>query len=149
MSLAVTEVFAAPLRLGQRLVSELGGEKSTLRATVQGFDAAVIVYVGGEIDANNDETWRLLLAEAAGFTAAPQQFMVDVNSVDFMSCSSFLALAEEADRCHARGIQMCLISLDPKVARIVVACGLGEALPVHASAQQCLQLMEQAREQAC
>lgn len=71
MSLAATEVFAAPLRLSAKLVSELGAETSTLRAAVQGFEAAVIVYVGGEIDALNDETWRSLLTEASAFASAP------------------------------------------------------------------------------
>ena len=85
MSLAVTEVFATPLRLSPRLVSGLGSEHSTLRAALQSFDSAVIVYVGGEIDACSEETWRLLLAEASAFAADPQLFIVDVNGVDFMS----------------------------------------------------------------
>lgn len=148
MSLAATEVFAAPLRLSPRLVSELGAETSTLRAAVQGFGAAVIVYVGGEIDALNDDTWRLLLSEASGFASAPQLFMVDVNSVDFMSCSSVLALADEANRCTERGIAMCLVSQQPSVARTVAACGLSNILPVHETAPQCLQRVEQGREQA-
>ncbi|MBI2703596.1 MAG: anti-sigma factor antagonist [Mycobacterium sp.] len=148
MSLAATELFAAPLRLSARLVSELGAETSTLRAAVQGFDAAVIVYVGGEIDALNDNTWRLLLAEASGFASAPQLFMVDVNSVEFMSCSSLLALAEEATRCRERGIGMCLISMQPSVARTIAACGLSDVLPVHETAPQCLQLVEHGRVQA-
>lgn len=148
MSLAATEVFAAPLRLSARLVSELGAETSSLRAAVQGFDAAVIVYVGGEIDAMNDDTWRLLLAEASAFASAPQLFMVDVNCVEFMSCSSLLALAEEATRCRERGIAICLISLQPSVARTVAACGLSDVLPVHETAPQCLQRVEREREQA-
>lgn len=149
MSLAVTEVFAAPLRLSPRLVSELGAEQSTLRAAVQGFDAAVIAYVGGEIDACNDDTWRLLLEEVAGFVAAPQLFIVDLNGVDFISCSAFLALAEEAARCRARGIELCLVSPQSSIGRTVAACGLDDLLKVHASAPQKLQLVEQARERAC
>ncbi|MHA7652171.1 anti-sigma factor antagonist [Mycobacterium sp. ML4] len=148
MSLAATEVFAAPLRLSPRLVSELGAETSTLRAAVQGFEAAVIVYAGGEIDAFNDDTWRLLLAEASAFAGPPQVFMVDVNSVEFMSCSSFLALADEASRCRERGIGLCLVSLHPSVARTVAACGLSEVLTVHETAPQCLQLVQRRREQA-
>jgi anti-anti-sigma factor len=150
MSLAVTEAFVTPLRLSPRLVSGLGAEHSTLRAAVQSFDSAVIVYVGGEIDACSEETWRLLLAEASAFAVAPQLFIVDVNSVDFMSCSSYQALAEAADRCRARGIDLCLVTLDSSVSRIVAACGLSDVLTVHASAPQSLQLVEQAREeQAC
>ncbi|OBK19335.1 anti-sigma factor antagonist [Mycobacterium asiaticum] len=150
MSRAVTEVFATPLRLSPRLVSELGAENSTMRAAVQGFESAVIVYLGGEIDACNDETWRLLLAEASSFAAAPQLFIVDVNSVDFMSCSSYEALAEEAHRCRGRGVELCLVSLNPNVGRIVSACGLGDALTVHATAPQSLQSVELTHQvQAC
>lgn len=148
MSLAATEVFAAPLRLSARLVSELGAENSTLRAAVQGFDAAVIVYVGGEIDALNDDTWRLLLSEASAFASATQLFMVDVNCVEFMSCSSLLALAEEATRCRARGIAMCLVNQQPSLARTIAACGLGDVLAVHETALQCLRLVEHGRVQA-
>jgi anti-anti-sigma factor len=150
MSLAVTEAFVTPLRLSPRLVARLGAENSTLRAAVQSIDSAVIVYAGGEIDACNEDSWRLLLAEASAFASAPQLFIVDVNSVDFMSCSSYQALADEADRCRARGIDLCLVSLDSSVSRIVAACGLGDVLTVHASAPQSLQLMEQAQaEEAC
>ncbi len=149
MSLAASEVFAAPLRLSPRLVAELGAEQSTLRAAVQGFSSAVIVYVGGEIDAYNDETWRVLLAEAASFATAPQLFIVDVNGVDFMSCSSYLALADEAVGCRERGIDLCLVSQLPSVRRVVTACGLDDLVAVHSSAPQSLRLMEQKREQAC
>jgi anti-anti-sigma factor len=148
MSLAVSEVFAAPVRLSPRLVSELGAAHSRLRAAAQGFGAAVIVYVGGEIDACNEESWRLLLAEASAFATAPQQFIVDVNSVDFMSCASFLVLADEANRCRERDIKLCLVSLESSVARVVAACGLSDVLTVHTSAPQSLQLMEQSRGQA-
>lgn len=149
MSLAVTEVFAAPVRLTPRLVAELGAEHSTLRAAVQGFDAAVIVYVGGEIDANNDETWRQLLAEASAFATAPQLFIVDVNSVDFMSCSSYLALADAARWCRQRGIELCLVSHQTSVARTVAACGLADVLTVHCGAPHSLQLTDPPQNQAC
>lgn len=150
MSLAAPEAFVTSPRLSPRLVSVLGAEHSTLRAAVQSFDSAVIVYVGGEIDACSEETWRLLLAEASAFAAAPQQFIVDVNSADFMSCSSYQALADTADLCRARGIDLCLVSQDSSVSRIVAACGLSDVLTVHASAPQSLQFMDQSRgEQAC
>ncbi|QLL05717.1 anti-sigma factor antagonist [Mycobacterium vicinigordonae] len=149
MSLAVSEVFAAPLRLSPRLVAELGAEQSTLRAAVQGFGSAVIAYVGGEIDAYNDETWRVLLAEASAFAAAPQLFIVDINSVDFMSCSSYLALAEQAAHCRERGVDLCLVSQQPSVRHIIAACGLDDVVAVYTSAPQILQLMEQKRERAC
>lgn len=149
MSLAVTEVFAAPLRLSPRLTSELGAEQSTLRAAVQGFGAAVIAYVGGEMDAYNEDTLRLLLSEVAGFANAPQQLIVELNSVDFMSCSAFLALAEEATRCRERGIDLSLVSQRSSVSRLVDACGLSDVLTVHQSVPESLQVMEQTREQAC
>ncbi|OBJ53107.1 anti-sigma factor antagonist [Mycobacterium sp. 1423905.2] len=144
MSLAPTDLFPAYLRLSTRLVSELGAQNSTLRAAVQGTGSAVIVYAGGEVDACNEDTWRLLLREASAFVDPQHPFLVDINSVDFMSCSGWEALADQAHRCRERGIDLCLISLQPSVGRMVEACGLGDVLTVHPSAAQALDLYEPA-----
>ncbi|OBF17418.1 hypothetical protein A5725_23940 [Mycobacterium kubicae] len=143
MSLAPTDLRPAHLRLSTRLVSELGAQNSTLRAAVQGVGSAVIVYAGGEIDACNEHIWRLLLREASAFVDPQQLFIVDVNSVDFISCSGFEALADEAHRCRERGIELCLVSLQPSVCRIVEACGLSDVLTVLTSAAQALDPYEQ------
>lgn len=134
MSLATAEFVPAHLMLSTRLVSELGDAQSTLRATVQGSGSAVIVYAGGELDACNEATWRRLLSEAATLVTPPERFVVDVDGLDFIGCCAFAALGDEANRCRRRGVDVCLVSHQPSVARIVAACGLSDVLPVHPSA---------------
>ena len=48
-----------------------------------------------------------------------------------MACCAFAALAEEAERCRERGIELRLVSHQPIVARIVESCGLSQMLPVY------------------
>src|ERR1700722_12586185 len=72
MSAPVIEPTSSPqLMLSTRLVSELGDPRSTLRATTDRSDAAVIISAGGEIDACNERTWRRLVSEAASVVVPP------------------------------------------------------------------------------
>jgi anti-anti-sigma factor len=138
MSLAAIEPCPTHLMLSTRLVTELGDAHSMLRATTQRSGAAVMIYAGGEVDACNEHIWRRLLSEAASAVTPPGVFAVDVNGLDFMGCCAFAALAEEAARCRRRGVDLCLVSRQPAVARIVKACGLGGELPVHPRADSAL-----------
>jgi anti-anti-sigma factor len=131
MHLVTAEPFSTRLILSTRLVSELGDPHSTLRATTDHSGPAVLIYAGGEIDACNERTWRQLLEEAATAVTAPGPFVVDVSGLDFMGCCAFAALAEQAESCRKRGVELRLVSHEPAVARIVRACGLSEMLPVH------------------
>ena len=126
------------LMLSTRLVYELGDPHSTLRATTDRSGPAVLITAGGEIDACNEHTWRQLVSEAAGVVIAPGPFVVDVTGLDFMGCCAFAALADEAQRCQDRGIQLRLVSHEPIVARIVDACGLGRVLPIYPTADTAL-----------
>lgn len=127
-----------PVMLSTRLIYELGDPHSTLRATTQRSGPAVIVRAGGEIDAANEHTWLQLISEAAAVATAPGPFIVDVNGVDFMGCCGFAVLADEAERCHNRGVALRLVSCNPGVARIIRACGLDHALPVHPTTDSAL-----------
>src|SRR5689334_6343971 len=124
--------------LSTQLVSELGDARSTLRATAQRCDSAVIIYAGGEVDACNEHTWQRLLSEVASILTPPDALIVDVSDLDFMACGAFAALAEEADRCRRRGVDLCLVSREPGVARIVQACGLSGQLPVYLTTDSAL-----------
>ena len=130
MSTVTTEVISSMssphLMLSTRLVSDLGDEHSTLRATTDRNGAAVLIHAGGEIDACNEDIWRQLVSEAAHLATAP--------GVDFMACCAFAVLAEEAERCQRRGVELRLVSRQPIVARIVRACGLSGVLPVYSTA---------------
>ncbi len=127
-----------PLTLSTRLVYELGDPHSTLRATTDRNGAAVLINAGGEVDACNEHTWRRLVSEAASVVIPPGPFVVDVTGLDFMGCCAFAALADEAQRCRDRGIELRLVSHESIVARIVDACGLNGVLPIYPTADAAL-----------
>ncbi len=124
--------------LSTKLVYELGDPNSTLRATADRSGPAVLIYAGGEVDACNEHTWRHLVSEAAAVVTAPGPFVVDVTGLEFMACCAFAALADEANRCRERGIDLRLVSCEPIVTRIVDACGLSRALPIHPTVDSAL-----------
>lgn len=137
MRSATAESFSSHLMLSTRLVYELGDPHSTLRATTDRSGPAVIIYAGGEVDACNEHAWQQLLDEAAvGVTTGP--FVIDVSGLDFMGCCAFAALAEEAERCRGRGIELRLVSHEPIVARVVQACGLADILRVYPAVEAAL-----------
>jgi anti-anti-sigma factor len=124
--------------LSTRLVSELGDQHSTLRATTDRSGAAVLINAGGEIDACNEHTWRELVSEAASVVIPPGPFVVDVTGIDFMGCGAYAVLANEAQACQERGVKLRLVSCDPIVKRVVDACGLNHLLPIYPTADAAL-----------
>jgi anti-anti-sigma factor len=142
MTYAIADPSFNHLMLSSRLVSELAQARSTLRMTTERIDLAVIVTAGGELDASNEATWRRLLSEAAAAAGPPGPLVVDVSGLDFMGCCAYATLAEEAERCQQRGVQVRLVGNQPIVARIVAACGLGELLPVDDSVDTALSVYD-------
>lgn len=124
--------------LSTRLVYELGDPQSTLRATTDRSGPAVLIHAGGEVDGCNEHTWQQLIREAASVVTAPGPFVIDVHGLDFMACCAFSVLAEEAERCRRRGIELRLVSRQPIVGRIVKACGLDALLPIYPTADSAL-----------
>ena len=137
MSVAV-QPSPIPLILSANLVSALNNPHGDLRTVAQRDGTIVTVYVGGEVDAANEHSWRQLLREAAAATPPPGPLVIDTDGLDFMGCCAFTALAEQADRCHSRGIRMCVVSCKPIVRRIITAGGLGSRLPVYPDAHAAL-----------
>jgi anti-anti-sigma factor len=138
MTLVTAELFPSHSRLGTRLVSGLGDAHSTLRATIERYGPAVAVCAGGEVDASNDSIWRALLSDAAAMVTAPGALVVDIDSLDFMGCCAYTALAEEAHSCRRRGVDVRVVGRQPIVARIIAACGLGDLLSVYRSLERAL-----------
>src|ERR1700743_3521338 len=130
---AIADPSFHPLMLSSRLISELAQARSTLRATTERFDLAVIVSAGGELDASNDAVWRRLLSEAAAAAAPPGPLVGDISGLDFMGACATPPPPEEAEGCRDRGVEMRLVSNQPVVSRILKACGLSETLPVDVS----------------
>jgi anti-anti-sigma factor len=125
--------------LSARLLSELGDAHSTLRATIQRNGSAVIVRAGGEIDGSNEHIWRRLVGEAAAVAGEPGPFVVDVNGLGFMGCCAFAVLTTESERCRRRGVELCLVSCDPGVARVIDACHLRDVLSLHPTTDAALE----------
>jgi anti-anti-sigma factor len=119
------------LMFSTKLVSELGEPRSGLRATTDRRGPALLIYAGGDVDASNEHTWRQLVDEAAKLATAPGPFVVDVTGLDFMACCAFAVLADTAERCLTRGVEMRLVTGEPIVRRIVDACGLSSTLPIY------------------
>jgi anti-anti-sigma factor len=138
MNLAPAEQFPTQVMLSTRLLSKLGDPHSTLRATTQRNGSVVIIRAGGEIDASNEHTWRWLVSEAAAFATSPGPLVVDINGLEFTGCCTFTVLADEAERCRARGVGLRLVSSKRAVVRIIKACELGYLLPVYPTADSAL-----------
>jgi anti-anti-sigma factor len=130
MSAAIASCPPHPL-LSASLVTQMGGRGSTLRATIERSGSAVLLHAGGEVDAANESIWRRLLDEAATATAAPGPLLIDTNGLDFMAGCAYAALAEQADRCRIRGINLCLVSAQRIVARVVGVMNLDRQVPIY------------------
>jgi anti-anti-sigma factor len=137
-SFAIAEPSSGPLVPSSRLISELAQAQSTLRTTTERSDSAVIVHAGGELDACNEVTWRHLLNEAAAAATPPGPLIVDTSGLDFMACCAYAVLAEAAECCRGRGVELRLVSREPAAGRIVGACGLSRVLPVDRSVEAAL-----------
>jgi anti-anti-sigma factor len=131
-----THAVFAPVALSASLRSELGDGLSGLRTTVERRGSAVIVYAGGEVDAANADTWGRLLREAAAAVLPPGPLVVDTDELDFMGCCAYEALADEADR--RRGTDVCLVSRQSIVARVVAVGRLGTRLRVYTNVDDAL-----------
>ena len=138
MRLAIAEPISTHLMLSTRLVYELGDPHSTLRATTDRSGPAVLINAGGEVDAHNEHTWQQLIREAAGVVTPPGPFVIDVNGLDFMACCAFAVLADEAERCRRRGIELRLVARQPLVGRVLKACGLTDLLPTYPTTDSAL-----------
>ncbi|MCV7234853.1 anti-sigma factor antagonist [Mycobacterium branderi] len=101
-----------------------------MRATGERNGSAVIVCVGGEVDASNEAEWQHLLTNMAACAVAPGPLVVDVCDLDFIGAGAYAMLAREAERSKHRGVRLCLVSDRPETTRAVAACGLDELLPV-------------------
>ena len=130
MSAAIATLPAHPL-LSASLVAQMGGAGDALQATIERSGSAVLLYAGGEVDAANESIWRRLLGEAATATAAPGPLLIDTNGLDFMAGCAYAALAEQADRCRIQGINLCLVSAQRIVARVVGVMKLDTQVPLY------------------
>ncbi|MCV6984726.1 anti-sigma factor antagonist [Mycobacterium shinjukuense] len=121
-----------------RLSSQLSDPHSGLRAVTQCTGSAVVVQVGGDIDASNATIWQRLVSRSAAIAIAPGPFVIDVREIDFMGSCAYAVLAQEAVRCRRRGVSLRLVSSQPIVARTIAACGLRRLIPLYTTVETAL-----------
>jgi anti-anti-sigma factor len=136
MKTAATEAFPAPS--SARLSSQFGDTNSGLRAITECTGSAVVLYVGGDIDAGNEGAWRRLVSRSAAIAIAPGPFVIDVQALEFIGSCAYATLADEAVQCRRRGVNLRLVSSQPVVARTIAACGLGPLLPIYTTVENAL-----------
>jgi anti-anti-sigma factor len=121
-----------------RLSSQFCDPDSGLRAITECEGSAVVVHVGGDIDASNEVSWQRLLRRVANIAIAPGPFVIDVSQLDFMGSCAYSVMAQESVRCKRRGVSLRLVSDQPIVARTVAACRLGGLLPIYGTVDTAL-----------
>lgn len=136
MKTVATKAFPAPSSM--RSSSQFGDPSSGLRSITECIGSAVVIHVGGDIDASNEKSWRRLLSSNASIAIAPGPLVIDIRALEFMGSCAYAALANEAARCRNRGVNLRLVSSQPVVARTIAACGLGSLLPMYTSVENAL-----------
>jgi anti-anti-sigma factor len=136
MKTVATGKFPSPSSM--RSSSQFGDPNSGLRSITECSGSAVIIHVGGDIDASNENVWRHLISRNASIASAPGPFVVDVQALEFMGSCAYAALASEAVHCRQRGVNLRLVSSEPVVARTIAACGLGQLLPMYPTVEYAL-----------
>lgn len=111
---------------------------SGLRAVTECTGSAVVVHVGGDIDASNEVAWQRLVSKSAAIAIAPGPFVIDIRDLDFMGSCAYAVLAQESVRCRRRGVNMRLVSNQPIVARTIAAGGLRRLIPLYATVETAL-----------
>ncbi|MGB9226485.1 anti-sigma factor antagonist [Mycobacterium sp.] len=118
--------------------SSTGDAQSGLRAVTECDGSAVVVHVGGDVDASNEAVWQRLVSRSAGIAIAPGPFVIDVRELEFMGSCAYAVLAQAAVRCKRRGVSIRLVSSQPIVARTIAVCGLRRLLPLFPTVETAL-----------
>ena len=137
--------IATQIGLTPRLLRQLGAPSSTMRAFVERDDSAVIVYVGGEVDACNESTWRRLLGEAAAAAAPGVALIVDLTGLKFVSCSALEALIRQSHWCRRYDVQMRLVTEQAVIRQVVGACVQAHEMPIFPSVDVALDRSDRQR----
>ncbi len=129
---------SSPSSSSTRLSSPAGDPHTGLRAVTECTGSAVVVHVGGDVDASNEVVWQRLVNRSAAIAIAPGPFVIDIRDLDFIGSCAYAVLAQESVRCRRRGVNLRLVSNQPIVARTIAACGLRRLLPMYSSVEAAL-----------
>lgn len=79
----------------------------------------IVLSARGEADAYTLPLWRQKVREAIeAARAARGALIVDGTRLDFLSLRTLAALAEDAAWCRRDGVEICLVTADPRLARL-------------------------------
>lgn len=131
-------IGTAPGPAATRPSSHPGDAQSGIRAVTECTGSAVVVHVGGDIDASNENVWQRLVNRSASIAIAPGPFVIDVRDLEFMGSCAYAVLAQASVRCRRRGVNLRVVSNQPIVARTIAACGLRRLLPMYPSVESAL-----------
>ena len=131
-------IRSLPAPTSTRLNSVAGTANNGLRAVTECTGSAVVVHVGGDIDASNQVVWQRLVSRSAAVAVAPGPFVIDLRELDFVGSCAYAVLAQESVRCRRRGVSLRLVTSQPIVARTIAACGLRRLLPMYAAVETAL-----------
>ncbi|MEV3964533.1 STAS domain-containing protein [Nocardia sp. NPDC050193] len=98
-----------------------------------GFRGGVVVLAArGHADAFTLPLWREQVAETAEVAAGGEgALIIDATRLEFLSLRTLAATAEDAYRYRGEGVEVCLVSPDPELARLAAGDTRTAALPVH------------------
>lgn len=79
----------------------------------------VVLSVRGQADAYTLALWRQEIGKAVETAAAGRRaLIVDTTRLDFLSLRTLAALAEDAQRYRGDGVEICLVTPNPRIARL-------------------------------
>lgn len=88
----------------------------------------------GEADAFTLSLWRQKVREAADAAAAAcGALIIDATRLDFLSLRTLAALAEDADTYLRDGIEICLVTMDLRIARLACCDTRTARLPIRST----------------
>lgn len=98
-----------------------------------GFRGGVVVLAArGHADAFTLPLWREQVGATAEVAAGGEgALIIDATRLEFLSLRTLAATAEDAYRYRGEGVEVCLVSPDPELARLAAGDTRTAALPVH------------------
>lgn len=108
------------------------GDRLVFRA---GFRGGVVVLAArGHADAFTLPLWREQVGEAAEVAVGGEgALIIDATRLEFLSLRTLAATAQDACRYRDEGVEVCLVSPDPELARLAASDPRTALLPVRST----------------
>lgn len=110
---------------------ESNRQEHELHWTARTAPEGLVVQVFGQVDAHNEAAWQRMLVESAATATEDSMLVIDSGSLDFMSCGALVALAKQAVDSLQQRVTVRLVTTQSSIRRIIVECGMGDAISVY------------------